>query len=86
MLLLAAEGGLVTLLGVVLGAVLSFVAVVALRGWVESSFGIVLQPGWPQRTQWLMMAAVLAAGWLASLVPGYRAYRMSLADGLSPRI
>lgn len=86
MLLLAAEGGLVTLLGVASGAVLSIVAVVALRGWVESSFGIVLQPGWPQRTEWMMMAAVLAAGWLASLVPGYRAYRMSLADGLSPRI
>jgi putative ABC transport system permease protein len=29
---------------------------------------------------------VLAAGFLASLVPGWRAYRMSLADGLSPRL
>ena len=29
---------------------------------------------------------VLAAGWLASLLPGLRAYRLSLADGLSPRI
>lgn len=86
LLLLAAEGGLITALGVALGALLSFVAVVALRGWVESSFGIVLTPAWPQRTEWMMMASVLAAGWLASLVPGYRAYRMSLSDGLSPRI
>jgi putative ABC transport system permease protein len=31
------------------------------------------------------MAAVLAGGLLASLVPGWRAYRLSLADGLSPR-
>jgi putative ABC transport system permease protein len=31
------------------------------------------------------VAAVLAAGMLASLVPGWRAYRLSLADGLSPR-
>jgi putative ABC transport system permease protein len=29
---------------------------------------------------------VLAAGWLASLLPGIRAYRLSLADGLSPSI
>ncbi len=86
MLLLAAEGGLVTALGVALGALLSLVAVVALRGWVESSFGIVLHPAWPERNEWMMMAAVLASGWLASLVPGYRAYRMSLSDGLSPRI
>jgi putative ABC transport system permease protein len=28
---------------------------------------------------------VLVAGMLASLVPGWRAYRLSLADGLSPR-
>jgi putative ABC transport system permease protein len=28
---------------------------------------------------------VLAAGVLASLVPGLRAYRLSLSDGLSPR-
>ena len=33
----------------------------------------------------LLLAAVLAAGFLASLVPGWRAYRLSLADGLSPR-
>ena len=32
------------------------------------------------RTIWL------AGGWLASLVPGWRAYRLSLADGLSPRL
>jgi len=29
---------------------------------------------------------VLAAGFLASLVPGWRAYRLSLADGLSPPV
>jgi putative ABC transport system permease protein len=29
---------------------------------------------------------VLAAGMLAALVPGWRAYRMSLADGLTPRV
>jgi putative ABC transport system permease protein len=34
----------------------------------------------------VLMGAVLAGGWLASLVPGWRAYRLSLADGLSPRI
>ena len=31
------------------------------------------------------MGALLLGGWLASLVPGWRAYRLSLADGLSPR-
>jgi putative ABC transport system permease protein len=33
-----------------------------------------------------LLAGVVATGLLASLVPGWRAYRLSLADGLSPRI
>jgi putative ABC transport system permease protein len=40
----------------------------------------------PGQAEWQLMAAVLAGGLLASLVPGWRAYRLSLADGLSPRI
>jgi putative ABC transport system permease protein len=34
----------------------------------------------------MLVAAVLFAGVLASLVPAWRAYRLSLADGLSPRV
>jgi putative ABC transport system permease protein len=33
----------------------------------------------------LIAGAVIATGLLASLVPGWRAWRMSLADGLTPR-
>jgi len=39
----------------------------------------------PSASQGLLLAGVLAAGVLASLIPGLRAYRMSLADGLAPR-
>ena len=59
---------------------------VALAGpWVQSAFGITLRLGAPTAAQWALLGAVLAAGMLASLVPGWRAYRLSLADGLSPR-
>lgn len=85
LLLLVTEGGLVTLLGATTGLVASL-ALVALAGpWVQGRFGIVLQAALPGTTQWLLLAAVLAAGMLASLVPAVRAYRLSLADGLSPR-
>ena len=40
----------------------------------------------PTLNEWLLLASLIAAGWLASLLPGIRAYRLSLADGLSPRI
>jgi putative ABC transport system permease protein len=40
--------------------------------------------GWmPSAREWALMAGVLAAGLLASLVPAIRVYRITLADGLS---
>ena len=86
LLLLAAEGVLVTICGVVLGALASIVATALLAGWVQTHFGIALHLRPPSTDEWLLLAGVLAGGSLASLVPGYRAYRLSLADGLSPRI
>ena len=85
LLLLAGEGGLVTLLGVALGTLLTVVLVVAAGPWIQSQFGIGLKLSAPTGSQWVLLAMIVAAGFLASLVPGFRAYRMSLADGLSPR-
>jgi putative ABC transport system permease protein len=83
--LLAGEGALVTLLGTLIGSVLA-VLLIALAGpWIQSRFGIALKLSAPTVSQSGVLAAIIVAGLLASLVPGWRAYRMSLADGLSPR-
>ncbi len=85
MLMLAVEGGFVTLVGMGLGVVAT-VALIAVAGpWIQSRFGIALSASAPTLEQWGLLGAVVAAGFLASLVPGWRAYRLSLADGLSPR-
>lgn len=84
--LLALEGLLVTAAGVLLGAAACWAAVALLGGWVQGQFGIVLRLLPPGSAEWQLMAAVLAGGLIASLLPGWRAYRLSLADGLSPRI
>jgi putative ABC transport system permease protein len=42
--------------------------------------------GWPAATEWALLGAVLAASLLASLVPAWRAYRYSLADGMTIRV
>ncbi len=86
LLLLAAEGAIVTLAGVLLGAVACSVAVASLQDWVQSRLGVTLQLAPPTETEWMLLAAVAVCGWLASLVPGFRAYRLSLVDGLSPRV
>jgi putative ABC transport system permease protein len=85
MALLALEGGLVTLAGAVVGLLFNLVFVAAAGPWLQSQFGIALQLSAPSASQWGLIAAVLVAGLLASLVPGWRAYRLSLVDGLSPR-
>jgi putative ABC transport system permease protein len=53
---------------------------------VRARFGVVLTLAPPGVPELLLLAAILACGLLASLVPGWRAYRLSLADGLSPKV
>lgn len=85
LLLLAAEGLLVMVVGVLGGLLAHWAAVGLLADWVRARSGIVLTLAPPGASELLLMAAILACGLLASLVPGWRAYRLSLADGLSPK-
>ncbi|GAA4348058.1 ABC transporter permease [Variovorax defluvii] len=84
--LLALEGAMVTLLGVALGLVAAALGIALLAPWLQAQFGLTLSLSAPTLHEWTWLAGLLVAGWLASLLPGVRAYRLSLADGLSPRI
>ncbi len=83
--LLITEGALVTALGALLGAVACAVAIALLGPFAQVQFGVRLSLGWPTSTEWSLLAAVLTAGTLASLLPGWRAYRISLVDGLTSK-
>jgi putative ABC transport system permease protein len=83
--LLALEGALVTLLGVAIGFVFAALGIALLSPWLQAQFGLALRLSEPTLNEWLLLGSLLAAGWLASLLPGIRAYRLSLADGLCPR-
>ena len=85
-LMLTTEGLLVTTLGAVLGLIIvslgaQFAAPLLLR-WS----GIVLEARLPGGNELLLLGAVILTGLVASLVPGWRAWKMSLADGLTPRL
>lgn len=84
--LLTLEGVWVTCAGVVLGVLLAQAGMALATPWLQQALGIRLQMAAPLPTQLVLAAVVLLAGWLASLVPAWRAYRWSLADGLSPRV
>jgi len=86
LLLLALEGFLLTVAGVALGMVLMTGCILAFGPWLQSAFGLSLHLARPTSMQGLLLLGLLLAGWFASLLPGWRAYRLSLADGLSPQI
>lgn len=81
--LLVTEAGLISLAGVVAGTLFLYGALFALRPVIDDAFGLYLSIEPPNRSEFIMLAAVVGAGILISLVPAIRAYRMSLNDGMS---
>ena len=83
---LGLESVLLALAGIVLGMGLLYGATALAAPWLAASHGLSLALDWPAAGEWLLLAAVLGASLVASLVPAWRAYRYSLADGLTIRI
>ncbi|MFO1330104.1 MAG: ABC transporter permease [Rubrivivax sp.] len=85
LLLLALEAALVTGVGTLAGTLVSLGALTLAAPLAQAQLGIGLQPGLAGTQAAALAGAIVAAGMLAGLIPGWRAYRLSLADGLSPR-
>ena len=83
--LLATEGGLLTLAGVTFGTLGLYLALVLLRPYIDRTYGLNLNIDAPRPEEWIKLTAIVAAGFLAGLLPAIRAYRLSLADGMSIR-
>jgi len=84
--LLSSEGLFVTLSGILFGVVLLTALAVILAPIVQSRYGIVLNVIAISMNELKLLTMVFGVGLLASLVPGYRAYQLSLVDGLTPKI
>ena len=74
------------LAGVALGLGLLYLGIAASQGYVQANYGIYLPLAWPSNYEWSLLGAILAAAVLIGCVPAWRAYRQSLADGLSIRL
>jgi putative ABC transport system permease protein len=83
--LLVLESGLLALLGCIIGVGLVYLGLAIAQGPVEARFGLHLAIRPLGATEWGYLATVLGAGVLIGFVPAIKAYRSSLADGLSPR-
>ena len=84
--LLVLEAVLMAALGAVIGLGLLYLGLVVMQPWVDSAFGIWLPIESPNLRELGVLAAVIGAAALASLLPALRAYRLSLADGMMVRI
>ena len=85
-LLLSVEGLFVTLCGVVGGIALLAVTTMLLSPWARTHYGLAIEPRLLSASELQWAAAVVGTGLLAALIPAYRACRLSLGDGLTPRL
>ncbi|MGD9669375.1 MAG: ABC transporter permease [Hyphomicrobiaceae bacterium] len=83
--LLTTEAVVLTLLGIVLGVLLFYVALAVLQPVIDRHYGLQLSIAPLPPDQWLTLGAILLAGLLAGLIPALRAYRLSVADGMTVR-
>ncbi|WP_434135511.1 ABC transporter permease [Pseudomonas luteola] len=84
--LLVAEAFALALAGVVAGLALLYVAIAIAQAPVQAYYGLYLPLEWPSRYEWTLLGGILIAALLIGCVPAWRAYRQSLADGLSVRL
>ena len=85
-LLLNLEGLAITLGGIILGVVALALLTLALAPMLQANYGLAIKLSFISGKELQLLLLVLIVGVLASLVPGYRAYKLSLADGLTPKI
>ena len=84
--LILGEAAFLTLLGIALGIAALYLGLLAGRPWLESRLGLFIVVGWPSAYEVALMIVVAVAGVLIGLIPAYRIYRYSLADGMTIRI
>lgn len=86
LLLLSAEGFFVTLCGVLAGILLLTALSALLAPLLQAHYGLSITPRLIASDEFGLLGMVIGVSLLASLAPGYGAYRLSLSDGLTPRI
>ena len=84
--LLIVEAAMLAAAAGIVGAAAAHGAMFAGRAVLEDRFGLALAGGAPGLFDLAVVVAVTLAGALAAAFPAWRAYRYSLADGLTMRV
>ena len=83
--LLLAEAALLVAAGTLVGVIVTYASLAVLQPLLDKRYGLYLELAPPGGSDLAALALVLLGGVAAGLLPAWRAYRLSLADGMSVR-
>jgi ABC-type transport system, involved in lipoprotein release, permease component len=83
LVLLACEGLLLMFSGIILGLAFLSCIIAGLGPFLADRYGFFIYLSLPGTGEWLLLAGICLSGFLASLIPAFRAYQISLSDGLT---
>ena len=83
--LLTSEAMILTALGITTGTGVLYALLLASRSAIDQHYGIYLTITAPTQNEYLALGAILLGGFIAGLLPAWRAYQVSLADGMIVR-
>ncbi len=84
--LILGEAAFLTALGIAIGVIGLYTGLLIGQSWIEARLGLFITIGWPSAYELQLMCIVAVAGVLIGLIPAWRIYRYSLADGMTVRI
>jgi putative ABC transport system permease protein len=84
--LIVGEAGVVTLIGIMTGIALLYGLLIVAQPLIASRLSLFLDITGLSGYELVLMGIVCAAGFVIGIIPGYRVYRYSLADGMTVRV
>lgn len=84
--LLISEAGLLALMGALTGVVLLYSLILVIKPWAMDLYGVYIRFSTLTAYELTLLAIVVLSGFIIGLIPAWRAYRLSLADGMTIRI
>ena len=78
------ESFLVCVVAIAAGVLGTQALIFVLQDFLLQGYGIQTRHGWPVYEAWVSIGLLLVCALVSSLLPAWRAYRMSLTDGLNP--
>jgi putative ABC transport system permease protein len=84
--LIVGEAGFVTLIGIMTGIGLLYLFLIFAQPLIASRFSLFIGIKGLAGYELILVGIVCLAGFIIGLIPGYRVYRYSLADGMTVRV